>query len=159
MLSVSRQRVAQLATSSRDFPEPEVELAGGRVWARSKVEEWIARHRFAINRSPHFSCSFCGLAFDSSDLVHGPGVFICSACVGRAVAILSERSVTLVGKLPEEIERLMAPLDQSEREVMTVRFGLDRGEPRTLAEAAEVLGRTTDEVGNQEREALKKLRR
>ena len=38
--------------------------------------------------------------------------------------------------LPEEIQRLLAPLDQREREILALRFGLDRGEPRTLEEVA-----------------------
>jgi len=44
LLGVSRQRAVQIADSFQDFPEPEVELASGRVWKRSDVESWIARH-------------------------------------------------------------------------------------------------------------------
>jgi ATP-dependent Clp protease ATP-binding subunit ClpA/predicted DNA-binding transcriptional regulator AlpA len=44
MLGVSRQRVAQLMATQSDFPAPEVELAGGRVWSRHAVESWIAAH-------------------------------------------------------------------------------------------------------------------
>ena len=44
MLGVSRQRVDQLASSYDDFPQPEVELAGGRVWSRSAIETWMALH-------------------------------------------------------------------------------------------------------------------
>ncbi len=43
MLGVSRQRVDQVA-GEPDFPEPEVVLAAGRVWKRSDVERWIAKH-------------------------------------------------------------------------------------------------------------------
>ncbi len=39
MLGISRQRVFQLVTAP-GFPEPEAELAGGRVWARAAIEEW-----------------------------------------------------------------------------------------------------------------------
>lgn len=42
MIGVSRQRVAQLIESYEDFPKPEVELTGGRVWSRTAVETWIA---------------------------------------------------------------------------------------------------------------------
>jgi predicted DNA-binding transcriptional regulator AlpA len=42
MLGVTRQRVHQLIEESSDFPVPEAELAGGRVWARSAVAAWLA---------------------------------------------------------------------------------------------------------------------
>ena len=39
--------------------------------------------------------------------------------------------------LPAELERLLAPLAEREREILRLRFGLDRGEPRTLDEVGE----------------------
>lgn len=44
LLGVTRQRVNQLIASYDDFPSPEVELKGGRVWSRESVETWIAAH-------------------------------------------------------------------------------------------------------------------
>jgi predicted DNA-binding transcriptional regulator AlpA len=44
MLGVSRQRVSQLIETYEDFPKPEVELTGGRVWSRTAIESWIASH-------------------------------------------------------------------------------------------------------------------
>ncbi|HUR17629.1 MAG TPA: hypothetical protein VMZ51_01675 [Acidimicrobiales bacterium] len=44
ILGVSRQRVAQLVTSTLDFPSPEVELSAGRIWAREAIERWAADH-------------------------------------------------------------------------------------------------------------------
>src|SRR5437870_6715632 len=44
MIGVSRQRVGQLIESYEDFPKPEVELSGGRIWSRTAVETWIASH-------------------------------------------------------------------------------------------------------------------
>jgi predicted DNA-binding transcriptional regulator AlpA len=44
ILSVTRQRVDQLIASYPDFPKPEVVLTNGRVWRRSAIEQWIARH-------------------------------------------------------------------------------------------------------------------
>src|SRR5690242_3103449 len=49
ILGVSRQRVAQLIETYDDFPKPEVELSGGRVWSRTAIETWIASHP---DRSP-----------------------------------------------------------------------------------------------------------
>ncbi len=43
MLEVSRQYVDRLSRSD-DFPEPEVELASGRVWKRTAVEAWARRN-------------------------------------------------------------------------------------------------------------------
>ena len=45
--------------------------------------------------------------------------------------------VAATSLLPEEISRLLAPLDTREREILKLRFGLDRGEPRTLEEVGE----------------------
>jgi RNA polymerase sigma factor (sigma-70 family) len=45
--------------------------------------------------------------------------------------------VAAVALLPEEIQRLLSPLDEREREILRLRFGLDRGEPRTLEEVGE----------------------
>ena len=60
---------------------------------------------------------------------------------------------------PAEIERLLQPLDEREREILASRFGLDCGEPRTLAEVAEHLSLTSDRVRQIEAEAMSKLRR
>jgi prophage regulatory protein len=44
MLGVSKQRGDQL-TRSRDFPKPVSELASGRIWRKSDVTKWAAKHR------------------------------------------------------------------------------------------------------------------
>jgi len=43
-LGVSRQR-AYILIGRRDFPEPWVELAMGKVWRSTDVEKWIRDHR------------------------------------------------------------------------------------------------------------------
>ena len=60
----------------------------------------------------------------------------------RAAESPFERAATAL--LPEEISRLLAPLDQREREILKLRFGLDRGEPRTLEEVGEHFNLTRD---------------
>ena len=40
MLGVSRQYVDRLSKEDPDFPEPEAELTGGRVWSTEAVEAW-----------------------------------------------------------------------------------------------------------------------
>lgn len=49
---ISRQRVQQLVTSD-GFPEPEVNLAMGKVWKRSDVASWAAEHGRDISDAPH----------------------------------------------------------------------------------------------------------
>ena len=47
--------------------------------------------------------------------------------------------VAATSLLPDEINRLLSPLDEREREILRLRFGLDRGEPRTLEEVGRAL--------------------
>jgi RNA polymerase sigma factor (sigma-70 family) len=54
--------------------------------------------------------------------------------------------VAATALLPEEITRLLAPLDQREREILALRFGLDRGEPRTLEEVGEAFNLTRERI-------------
>jgi hypothetical protein len=44
ILGVSRQRLAQLVESVPEFPQPEVELAAGRIWRREAVQAWSDAH-------------------------------------------------------------------------------------------------------------------
>jgi RNA polymerase sigma factor (sigma-70 family) len=48
--------------------------------------------------------------------------------------------------LPLEINRLLAPLDEREREILRLRFGLDRGEPRTLEDVGEHFNLTRERI-------------
>ena len=63
-----------------------------------------------------------------------------------------------IALLPEEISRLLAPLDEREREVLKLRFGLDRGEPRTLEEVGEYFNLTRERIRQIEARAMSKLR-
>ena len=60
--------------------------------------------------------------------------------------------------LPDEISRLLAPLDEREREILKLRFGLDRGEPRTLEEVGEHFDLTRERIRQIEARAMSKLR-
>ena len=60
--------------------------------------------------------------------------------------------------LPEEIERLLGSLADSERKVLWLRYGLDRGEPRTLDEVGQALSLSGERIRKIERNALRKLR-
>ena len=60
--------------------------------------------------------------------------------------------------LPSEIDKLLAPLDDREKEILRLRYGLDRGEPRTLEEVGAALELTRERIRQIERTALSKLR-
>ena len=67
--------------------------------------------------------------------------------------------VAAVSLLPDEIGRLLSPLDEREREILRLRFGLDRGEPRTLEEVGEHFNLAPAERIRQiEARAMSKLR-
>ncbi|BCY12201.1 hypothetical protein L3i22_072890 [Actinoplanes sp. L3-i22] len=50
-LGLSRQRVQQLAERD-DWPTPFDELAMGRVWLITDIEDWIRRQRADLNPDP-----------------------------------------------------------------------------------------------------------
>ena len=60
--------------------------------------------------------------------------------------------------MSDEIEKLLRPLDEREREILRLRYGLDRGDPRTLEEVGDVLHLTRERIRQIERQALSKLR-
>jgi len=66
--------------------------------------------------------------------------------------------VAATAMLPEEITRLLGPLDEREREILRLRFGLDRGEPRTLEEVGEHFNLTRERIRQIEARAMSKLR-
>ena len=66
--------------------------------------------------------------------------------------------VTAANLLSEDIERLLGVLAESERRVLWLRYGLDRGEPRTLDEVGAALELSGERIRKIERNALRKLR-
>jgi RNA polymerase sigma factor (sigma-70 family) len=61
--------------------------------------------------------------------------------------------------LAGQIDEFLARLSEDERRVLSLRYGLDRGEPRTQGEVGELLDLTAERVRRIERDALTKLRR
>ena len=54
--------------------------------------------------------------------------------------------------------RLLVPLDEREREVLQLRFGLDDGKPRTLEETGMQLNLSHERIRQIEAHAMSKLR-
>jgi RNA polymerase sigma factor (sigma-70 family) len=61
-------------------------------------------------------------------------------------------------RMTDEIKHLLSQLDPREAEVLKLRFGLDRGEPRTLQEVADHLRLKPTRIAQIERRALDRLR-
>jgi RNA polymerase nonessential primary-like sigma factor len=71
----------------------------------------------------------------------------------------SPDNFTLQTCLKQDLERLMADLTPQQRQVLALRFGLDDGQPLTLAKVGENLNISRERVRQIEREALTKLRK
>jgi RNA polymerase primary sigma factor len=61
--------------------------------------------------------------------------------------------------LPTHVAQLLSVLEPREQEVLCLRYGLDRGQPRTLEEVGEHFGLTREGVRQVELKAISKLRR
>ena len=84
-------------------------------------------------------------AAELGDLVEDP----------TALMPFDEAALTL---LPQEIERLLAPLTPREGEILRLRFGLDSGDPRTLEQVGNRLNVSRERIRQIEARALSKLR-
>jgi RNA polymerase primary sigma factor len=67
--------------------------------------------------------------------------------------------VVFSAMLPAQVTELLSALDPREREVLCLRYGLDRGRPRTLEEVGERFGLTREGVRQIEVKAIGRLRR
>jgi RNA polymerase sigma factor (sigma-70 family) len=74
-----------------------------------------------------------------------------------AAALPPDQSA-LASMLPAQVSELLDRLDPREREILTLRYGLDRGEPRTLAEVAAKFGVSRERIRHIESKAIAKLR-
>jgi RNA polymerase sigma factor (sigma-70 family) len=78
--------------------------------------------------------------------------------------VVADRSATspieaaATSLLPREVTKLLAPLPAREREIITLRFGLDRGEPRTLEQVGQHFNLTRERIRQLQARAMSKLR-
>ena len=60
--------------------------------------------------------------------------------------------------LPSAVAQMLSGLEPRERDVLRLRYGLDRGDPRTLEEVGDAFGLTRERIRQIEARALSKLR-
>jgi RNA polymerase nonessential primary-like sigma factor len=72
---------------------------------------------------------------------------------------LSPEDYTAYSSLQVDLEKLMADLTPQQKEVISLRFGLDNGQPLTLAKIGVRLNISRERVRQIEREAIAKLRK
>ena len=64
----------------------------------------------------------------------------------------------IAASLPAHVARLLNTLGEDERKVVSLRYGFDRGQPRTLVEVGRLCGLSAEGVRQVERRALARLR-
>jgi RNA polymerase sigma factor (sigma-70 family) len=74
----------------------------------------------------------------------------------RSAASPVEAAATAL--LPREVAKLLAPLRAREREILTLRFGLDGGEPRSLDQVGRHFNLTRERIRQLQARAMCKLR-
>lgn len=72
---------------------------------------------------------------------------------------VSPEEFTSQSALKADLDRLMADLTPQQRQVISLRFGLEDGQPLTLAKVGDLLNISRERVRQIEREALGKLRK
>ncbi len=105
----------------------------------------------ALRLAPHPASIFEPLGGDGdgditlADVVHDT----------EAIAPIDE---IIAASLPMHVAQLLATLSEHERTVVSLRYGFDRGQPRSLSEVGKVCGLSAEGVRQVERRALAKLR-
>jgi RNA polymerase primary sigma factor len=71
---------------------------------------------------------------------------------------VSPANATVFSMLKEELEQAMESLTERERKILSLRFGLEDGTPKTLEEVGSIFKVTRERIRQIEAKALKKLR-
>ena len=73
-------------------------------------------------------------------------------------AAVSPFDAAAAALLGDEVNKMLVALDEREQEILRLRFGLDRGQPRTLDEVGEHFSLTRERIRQIEARAMSKLR-
>jgi RNA polymerase sigma factor (sigma-70 family) len=73
-------------------------------------------------------------------------------------AAVSPFDAAAAALLTGQVDKMLIALDEREREILRLRFGLDRGEPRTLDEVGAYFSLTRERIRQIEARAMSKLR-
>ena len=131
-----------------------VPVSNSSTAVRPRSPNWRSKSRCLRRRSPK-RCAAAELSL-SEPLREDGDAELGDVVEDRGADSPFEVAATAL--LPEEISRLLAPLDEREREILKLRFGLDRGEPRTLEEVGEHFNLTRERIRQIEARAMSKLR-
>jgi RNA polymerase sigma factor (sigma-70 family) len=71
---------------------------------------------------------------------------------------VSPEEAMLEAALVSEVEKVLAPLEDRERSILRLRYGLDGGEPRTLDDVGQHFSLTRERIRQIEAKAMSKLR-
>jgi RNA polymerase sigma factor (sigma-70 family) len=71
---------------------------------------------------------------------------------------ISPEEAMLEAALVSEVEKVLAPLEDRERSILRLRYGLDGGEPRTLDDVGQHFSLTRERIRQIEAKAMSKLR-
>jgi RNA polymerase sigma factor (sigma-70 family) len=91
------------------------------------------------------------------DKIGRPCLAACRDLVADRSAV-SPLEATMSARLPRDAARVLGKLSERERLVITLRFGLDRGEPRTLEEVGDRFHLTRERIRQIETKAPTKMR-
>lgn len=133
--------------------------------AMSHNDRWICaaaiRTRSTLITQDADMAEQLGRYFTSLDLLEALQVYVPIVYIPREPEALAESkaegAVDTI-RMTDEIEHLLSELDPREAEVLKLRFGLDRGEPRTLQEVADHFELKPSRIAQIEKRALERLR-
>lgn len=133
--------------------------------AMSHNDRWICaaaiRTRSTLITQDADMAEQLGRYFTSLELLDALQLYVPIVYIPREPEALAESkaddAVNTI-RMTEEIKHLLSQLDPREAEVLKLRFGLDRGEPRTLQEVADHFELKPSRIAQIEKRALERLR-
>ena len=133
--------------------------------AMSHNDRWICaaaiRTRSTLITQDADMAAQLGRYFASLELLDALQAYVPIVYIPREPEALAEskaNDAVQTIRMTDEIKHLLSQLDPREAEVLKLRFGLDRGEPRTLQEVADHFELKPSRIAQIEKRALERLR-